>query len=108
MKENKTENSPVEVQSEIAQAPPAPQDNGTPPASAGGCLPRPCSAFRREVSQYGYPYMSLNGRYMRDDESEKRFRWSFRALSLLARLRKKLESHLQRKLSKLPEKASLC
>ncbi len=48
MKTTKLNNAPDEAQNEIAQAPPA-QDSGTSPASAGGCLPRPCSALDEEI-----------------------------------------------------------
>ncbi len=49
MNNNKTEINPAQAgvsgePNDLAQAPPAQENNGTPPASAGGCLPRPCSA----------------------------------------------------------------
>ena len=37
------ENAPDEAQNDIAQAPPA-QNNQSPVNAEGGCLPRPCSA----------------------------------------------------------------
>ncbi len=45
MKTNKNENECPARANETAQAPPAPENNETSPAPAGGCLPRPCSAL---------------------------------------------------------------
>ena len=48
-------------QNDIAQAPPAQENNETPPASAGGCLPRPCSAWS-EARWYLQPKFVRFGR----------------------------------------------
>ncbi len=45
MKNNELEKACGQEPNEIAQAPPAPEVNETSPASAGGCLPRSCSAL---------------------------------------------------------------
>ncbi len=50
--------SASEEENEIAQAPPAPEVNETSPASAGGCLPRSCSALSKDPDTWCYtaPY----------------------------------------------------